>query len=202
MSEDIDQRFAPAELTALSRLLSKILRHEPELVAVKLDEQGWVRIDELLHGIRKAARAPGSGKRIRVLPEVTREMLFAVVAANDKRRFALSSDSLRIRAVQGHSIEVDLGHPTLEPPAVLFHGTAAASWRTISVDGLTRGTRHAVHLSADAGTAKRVGARHGRPVVLEVSAAQMHADGFQFSRSDNGVWLVAAVPPKYLKLRP
>jgi putative RNA 2'-phosphotransferase len=202
MSKDIEQRFAPAELTALSRLLSKILRHEPELVAVKLDEHGWVRIDELLHGIRKAARAPGSGKRIRVLPEVTREMLLAVVAANDKRRFALSPDCLWIRAVQGHSVDVDLGHPTLEPPAVLFHGTAAASWRTISVEGLTRGTRHAVHLSADAGTAKRVGARHGRPVVLEVLAAQMYADGFQFSRSDNGVWLVAAVPPKYLKLRP
>lgn len=197
---DIEQPFAPTELTALSRLLSKVLRHEPDLVSVKLDESGWAHIDELLEGIRKAARAPGAGKRIRVLPAVTREMLVAAVKANDKQRFSLSSDGLRVRAVQGHSIGVSLGHPTLEPPPVLYHGTAAASWRAISVEGLVRGTRHAVHLSADATTARRVGARHGRPVVLAVAAAQMHADGFQFSRSDNGVWLVSAVPPKYLKL--
>jgi putative RNA 2'-phosphotransferase len=129
-------------------------------------------------------------------------MLLAVVAANEKQRFALSADGERIRAVQGHSVDVNLGHPTLEPPSVLFHGTAVTSWPAISTEGLKRGTRHAVHLSVDVATAKRVGARHGRPAVLEVAAAQMHEDGFQFSRSDNGVWLVSEVPPWYLKLRP
>ncbi len=199
--DDITPSFAEADLTAVSRLLSKVLRHEPELIGVRLDASGWAHVDDVLQGIRKAGRSPAASKRVRTLPAVTREMLATVVATNTKQRFALSDDGQRIRAVQGHSVEVDLGHPTLEPPSVLFHGTAATSWRPIAAEGLNAGSRHAVHLSVDVATAMRVGARHGRPVILEVAAAQMHADGFQFSRSDNGVWLVSAVPSKYLKLR-
>ncbi|MCW5665469.1 MAG: RNA 2'-phosphotransferase [Piscinibacter sp.] len=199
--EDLGPQATAADLTALSRLLSRVLRHEPELVGVRLDASGWARVDDVLQGIRKAGRSPAASKRVRTLPAVTLEMLAAVVATNSKQRFALSDDGQWIRAVQGHSVEVNLGHPSLEPPPVLFHGTAAASWRAIAAEGLKAGTRHAVHLSVDVITAKRVGARHGRPVVLEVAAAQMHSDGFEFSLSDNGVWLVSVVPPKYLKLR-
>lgn len=200
--EDLDSQTTATELTALSRLLSRVLRHEPELVGVRLDSSGWARVDDLLTGIDRAARSPLASKRVRTLPTVTREMLAAVVSTNTKQRFALSADGERIRAVQGHSVRVDLGHPLLEPPSVLFHGTAASSWRAIAAEGLKPGSRHAVHLSVDVATAKRVGARHGRPIVLEVASGQMDKDGFEFSRSDNGVWLVAAVPPKYLKLRP
>ncbi|MEJ1933523.1 RNA 2'-phosphotransferase, partial [Nostoc sp. NIES-2111] len=96
---------------------------------------------------------------------------------------------------------VDLGYPSKEPPAVLFHGTAADRWASIQRDGLHAGSRHAVHLSADAETAFRVGARHGRPVVLEVAAAQMHDEGHKFARADNGTWLVDVVPAQYLRLK-
>jgi putative RNA 2'-phosphotransferase len=190
-----------AELTGLSKLLSRVLRHEPELVGVVLDAQGWTSIDTLLKCIAKARRSPGAPKRLRTLPLLTRDVLLAVVATNSKGRFAISSDGERIRAVQGHSVPVDLNHPVLEPPTVLFHGTAAGNWPTIAREGLRAGGRHAVHLSVEASIARTVGARHGRPVVLVVAAGRMHGDGFTFSRADNGVWLVNQVPPKYVSLK-
>ena len=188
-----------AELIAISKFLSKVLRHEPELVRVRIDAQGWVSIDELIDAIARAARAPNAAKRLRTLPPVNRASVEAVVASNDKQRFAVSPDGARIRAVQGHSIDVALGHPVSEPPELLFHGTAAANWDSIAAKGLHRGQRHAVHLSLNAATAMSVGARHGRPLVLEVAAAQMHRDGFVFTLAENAVWLVESVPSKYLK---
>lgn len=206
MGPDLEQRelahlWEQATLTTLSRVLSKILRHEPELVGVQLDTDGWVRIDELLAGIARTARRPGAPKRLRTLPKVTREKVLEVVRTNDKRRFSVSEDGERIRAAQGHSVEVDLGYAAIEPPHVLFHGTSADSWRSIQKEGLRAGSRHAVHLSADEDTALAVGARHGRPVVLEVAAKRMYGDGHSFACADNGTWLVETVPAQYLRLR-
>ncbi|MGF6876869.1 RNA 2'-phosphotransferase [Paraburkholderia sp. MM5477-R1] len=188
----------PTDHVAVSRLLSKILRHEPEIVGIRLDGQGWVSIDELIRAIERTARKASAPKRLRTLPAITRDVILAVVATNDKQRFSLSPDGLRIRAAQGHSIGVDLGYADMEPPAVLYHGTAWSNWESIAADGLTPQTRHAVHLSTDVDMATRVGARHGQPLVLVVDAAQMHVDGYAFSRSDNGVWLTPAVPAAYL----
>lgn len=186
------------EHVALSKLLSKILRHEPELVGVSLDSQGWVAVDELIHAIERAARKAGAPKRLRTLPTVTKELIMAVVTTNDKQRFSLSVDREWIRAAQGHSIKIELGYAVVEPPAMLYHGTAWSNWANIAREGLKAQSRHAVHLSADVDTASRVGARHGRPMVLVVDAARMHRDGFAFSRSDNGVWLTTQVPATYL----
>ncbi|WP_429249756.1 RNA 2'-phosphotransferase [Paraburkholderia sp. GAS333] len=36
------------EHVAVSRLLSKILRHKPEMIGICLDSQGWVSVDELI----------------------------------------------------------------------------------------------------------------------------------------------------------
>jgi putative RNA 2'-phosphotransferase len=122
-----------------------------------------------------------------------------VVAENDKQRFAFSEDGSRIRASQGHSIDVDLQLRAAEPPAVLYHGTASRFLKSILASGLRAGARHHVHLSADRETATRVGARHGFPAVLVVDAARMHADGIAFYQSDNGVWLTGDVKPSYLR---
>ena len=187
-----------ADRIAISRLLSKVLRHEPEMIGIQLDSQGWVSVDGLIRAIERTVRTAGASKRLRTLPTVTRDVILAVIATSDKKRFSLSPDGKRIRAAQGHSIDVDLGYAAKEPPAVLYHGTAWSNWTSIADEGLTPRTRHAVHLSTDADTATRVGARHGAPMVLVVDAAQMHADGYVFTCSDNGVWLTAAVPPTYL----
>jgi putative RNA 2'-phosphotransferase len=186
------------EVVAISRFLSTVLGHEPEMVGIRLDSQGWVRLQELIHGIRQAARSPGASKRLRTLPEVTLDRVHEVVAGNSKQRFALSPDGERIRAVQGHSVEINLAYAPAEPPPILFHGTASTNWPSIASHGLRRGGRHAVHLSADLATARAVGLRHGRLLVLEVAAQEMQRDGFQFTRADNGTWLVDSVPSKYL----
>ncbi len=169
----------------VSKYLSKHLRHQPERIGLALDEGGWVEIDTLI------AAAAAHGFR------VTRDELHHVVATNDKRRFAV--DGTRIRASQGHSIDVDLGLPPATPPPYLFHGTVARHLEAIRTEGLRPMNRHDVHLSPDRATATRVGARRGRPVVLSVDAAAMHRDGHVFHVSANGVWLTKTVPSRYLR---
>ncbi|MCB0062887.1 MAG: RNA 2'-phosphotransferase, partial [Caldilineaceae bacterium] len=174
------------QITRFSKLLSLILRHDPGRIGLTLDAGGWADVDELL---TKAAQA---GHKI------SREQLAAVVAQNNKQRFRFNEDGTRIRANQGHSIPVDLGLEAQTPPPVLYHGTATRFLDSIRAEGLNRRSRQHVHLSADIETARKVGQRHGKPVILTVDAAAMHGDGHTFYRSDNGVWLVDAVPTAYL----
>jgi putative RNA 2'-phosphotransferase len=133
---------------------------------------------------------------------LARELIGRVVAENDKQRFALSADGTRIRSNQGHSVEIDLALESQEPPETLYHGTAARNLRSIEREGLRRGQRHHVHLSADPATARIVGQRHGEPVVLRVAADAMGRAGHRFYRSENGVWLTEAVPASYLSQEP
>ncbi|MEU6404132.1 RNA 2'-phosphotransferase [Streptomyces sp. NPDC046985] len=169
----------------VSKYLSRHLRHQPERIGLTLDEGGWVGIDALI------AAAAAHGFRF------SRAELDRVVADNDKQRFAIEGD--RIRASQGHSVEVDLGLAPATPPPYLYHGTVARCLDAIRAEGLRPMNRHDVHLSPDRETATRVGARRGRPVVLAVDASAMHRDGHTFCVSANGVWLTKKVPPHYLR---
>ncbi|MGW1223819.1 RNA 2'-phosphotransferase [Streptomyces sp. NPDC001515] len=170
----------------VSKYLSKHLRHQPERIGITLDAHGWVAIDDLLKALARH-RVP-----------LTRAELDHVVATNDKRRFAIEGD--RIRASQGHTVDVDLGLPPAEPPAYLYHGTVARFLEPIREQGLRPMNRTHVHLSPDRETATRVGARRGRPVVLSVDAGAMHRQGHVFRVSANGVWLADAVPARFLRL--
>jgi putative RNA 2'-phosphotransferase len=170
-----------------SRFLSLILRHEPARVGVTLDRAGWVDVEVLLAAL---------GAHDQPMP---RDQLERVVRTSDKQRFALDGSGTRIRANQGHSVEVDLGLPATTPPDRLFHGTPLRNVHAIVRDGLRPGHRHAVHLSPDVMTARRVGARRGPSAVLVVDALAMHDAGHSFTVSANGVWLVPAVPPSYLR---
>ena len=174
-------------LVRVSKYLSRHLRHEPEALGLELAPGGWVGVEELLEACARKGF------------DVSREELEEVVARNDKRRFSFDEAGARIRANQGHSVEVDLQLEPRTPPAVLYHGTGGRSVEAILSEGLRRMSRHHVHLSADAETARRVGARHGRPSVFEVDAARMAADGHAFYVSANGVWLVESVPAEYLR---
>jgi putative RNA 2'-phosphotransferase len=171
----------------VSKYLSAHLRHRPERIGLTLDRGGWVPVDDLL----TAAARDGF--------PITRDELERVVANSDKQRYAFDQDGRRIRANQGHSVAVELDLPVAEPPDVLFHGTVERSLPAIRREGLSPMARHDVHLSADQETARRVGARRGTPVILTVDAAAMVADGHTFRLSANGVWLVSAVPPEYLR---
>ena len=164
----------------VSKFLSLVLRHRPETIGLTLDQSGWADIDALI-------RLAGP-----TMP-LTRELIYRAVLENDKQRFRVSPDGALIRASQGHSIEVDLRLEPRQPPEHLFHGTSVAVLDSIRAKGLLPGSRQHVHLSAERETARVVGARHGKPHVLLIQAAQMHAAGHEFWLSDNGVWLTQHV---------
>ncbi len=174
--------------TKTSKFLSLVLRHDPSKIGITLDSSGWVDVETLLLACADHKHP------------MTRAELDEIVATNSKKRFAFSEDGSKIRASQGHSVEVDLGLEPSVPPSVLFHGTAEKNMPSIMDTGLDKQSRQHVHLSAEDTTARTVGSRHGRPIVLRVNAAQMHADGVLFYLSANGVWLVDAVPPRYLSV--
>ena len=159
-----------------SKFLSYVLRHRPEEIGLELDSEGWSDIDALI------AAAARQNRRI------DRALIEEVVASNDKQRFAISSDGLRIRASQSHSTAaVQIAHQPITPPPLLYHGTASRFVAAILRQGLRPGARHHVHLSQEYRTAVAVGTRHGVPVVLCVDAAAMDAAGFTFFLADNGV---------------
>jgi putative RNA 2'-phosphotransferase len=174
------------ETTRLSKFLSLHLRHTPAALGLTLQEGGWVGVAELLAACA-AHRTP-----------ITLAELTEIVEDNDKKRFAFDDEGTRIRAQQGHSVEVDLQLAPAVPPAMLYHGTAPVALPAIRREGLQKMKRHHVHLSPDEETARRVGARRGPPIILTVDAAAMHAAGIVFYESGNGVWLVDTVPPQYL----
>ena len=174
----------------LSKFLSFVLRHKPDTIGLKLDNEGWAPIDTL---IAKSAAAGTS---------FNREDLRRVVETSDKKRFSVSEDRQHIRAAQGHSVTVELGLLPQEPPSLLYHGTTIRFLRSILLEGLKPQTRQQVHLSVDEATAYRVGQRHGKPVIFEVEALSMHAEGFMFFLADNGVWLTNQVPPRFLTPSP
>lgn len=129
---------------------------------------------------------------------ITNAELDEVVAHNDKKRFSFDATRKRIRANQGHSVDIDLRLPPTKPPSVLYHGTGSRSLELIMEHGLSKMSRHHVHLSTDIGTALKVGARHGRPVVIQVDAEAMVKAGYDFYVSANGVWLVDHAPKEFL----
>jgi putative RNA 2'-phosphotransferase len=170
----------------LSKTLSYWLRHRPAAGSLVLDEQGWADLDAVLAALERT----GAGE--------VREKLGSVVATNDKQRFELSADGSRIRARQGHSVPVRLDWPVRTPPELLYHGTVQRALPTILEEGLRPMRRHHVHLSPDIATARRVGARRGAPVILEIRASELHDTGTLFYLTANNVWLTKAVPPAYL----
>jgi putative RNA 2'-phosphotransferase len=170
----------------ISKYLSKYLRHAPHELGLTLQPGGWVPVDDLL------AAAEKNGFPI------TYDDLVECVETNDKQRFAFDMSGEMIRANQGHSIDVDLQLEEREPPEFLYHGTVGRFLPSIMEEGLIRGKRHHVHLSKDVETARKVGARRGKPVILRVDAGRMHRDRHKFLLSANGVWLTDAVPPGYV----
>lgn len=176
-----------SQRTHISKLLSLVLRHQPEAIGITLDAEGWVRIDELLDALHTHGTP------------LSRAELQEVVETNAKQRFRFDDAGECIRASQGHSISINLALAPREPPELLYHGTADRFLAGIRQHGLQKRSRQHVHLSPDADTAHAVGRRHGKPVILRIHAGQMHRDSYAFFLSDNGVWLTEHVPPEYIE---
>ncbi|WP_407404014.1 RNA 2'-phosphotransferase [Chryseobacterium sp.] len=174
------------EKKKVSKFLSLILRHQPETIHLNLDEHGWANVEEL--------RTKSSKKRI----YFTLKELEEVVETNDKKRFIFNKDKTKIRANQGHSIDIDLALKPQQPPEYLYHGTADVHVASILEKGIEKRSRQHVHLSQDKETATKVGRRHGKPIILTIRTGKMHEDGILFYLSENGVWLTDFVDPKYI----
>lgn len=174
-------------IKGISKFLSFVLRHSPETIGLKLDENGWANVDELI---------PQSNKHKVPLDF---DLLQVVVATNDKKRFLFNEDKTKIRASQGHSINVELNLNEVAPQGFLYHGTIATSIDSIKETGLQKMSRQHVHLSKDKETAIKVGGRRGKPVILTVDAERMQLEGFKFYLSENGVWLTDEVPARYIE---
>ncbi len=174
------------DLKHLSKFLSLVLRHKPEEIGITMDANGWVNVDELIEKCHSKGW------------QMTFETLDELVSTNDKQRFAFSDDYSFIRANQGHSVNVDLQLKPQDPLAFLYHGTVEKFVAAIRTHGLQKMQRQHVHLSKDVETAIKVGSRRGKPVILKVRAGDMHADGYSFFLSENGVWLCDQVPSKYI----
>ena len=170
----------------ISKFLSLILRHSPETIGLKLDENGWADVEELIAKCSKKGNILDS------------QLLDYVVKNNDKKRFAFNEDKTKIRASQGHSIEVELNLIETIPPEILYHGTATRFLESILQQGLQKKSRQHVHLSATVETATAVGSRHGKVAILIIDAERMQNEGFKFYLSENNVWLTELVPVQYI----
>lgn len=173
-------------LQSISRYISLILRHKPEVINITLNEHGWANVEELIQGIAK--NNPGFNK----------EILEEIVRTDNKQRYSFNDNKTLIRANQGHSIPVDVELEEKEPPCILYHGTGEKYVTSIDQNGLIPKSRLYVHLSKDVETAKAVGKRHGKEVVYSINSGQMYKDGYKFYLSKNEIWLTKKVPKKYL----
>jgi putative RNA 2'-phosphotransferase len=171
----------------ISKFLSFVLRHQPEHIGISLDKNGWADVADLILKMQSQRS------------DFDFEQLDLIVRNNNKQRFAFNEDKTRIRASQGHSIEVDLELTAQIPPKELYHGTGEKYTESILTIGLIKKDRNHVHLSPDKETALQVGKRHGKPILFVIDSDAMHQDGFAFFHSQNGVWLTDSVPIKYMK---
>lgn len=174
-------------LSRHSKFLSLVLRHKPDLIGIELDTAGWTEVSTLLE------RLNTRGNTIDYLK------LEEIVANNNKKRFEFNEDKTKIRASQGHSIDVDLGYEEKKPPSILYHGTAKRFINSILNKGILKGNRHHEHLSSTKETAKKVGQRHGKVAIIYINAEKMYEDGHKFFVSTNGVWLTETVPSEYIR---
>ncbi|MDR0230066.1 MAG: RNA 2'-phosphotransferase [Flavobacteriaceae bacterium] len=170
----------------IGKFISLILRHEPSKIGLVLDTNGWANVEELIQKCGKH----------RVV--FSRKELDEIVATNNKSRYSFDETGTKIRANQGHSIDVDLELQAIVPPEYLYHGTADRFLGAIKVEGIRKMSRQHVHLSQDKETAVTVGSRHGKVIVLTILTGQMHKDGVLFYQSANGVWLTDFVDKKYI----
>lgn len=178
------------KITKISKHMSYVLRHHPDSIGITLDNNGWVDINELIEKSKSKI-------------DFSFEELLEVVATSDKKRFTIYGE--KIRAAQGHSVDVDLQHPVVVPPFNLYHGTAERFLESIMKNGLNKMNRLHVHMYSEEklDKAKETGARHQKStesVILIIEAKQMHNEGFKFYKSENDVYLIDSVPPKYIKI--
>lgn len=175
-------------LTQLSKKVSLILRHEPLLYELELDEEGWVAVTDLLYSLEQYdSRWQG----------LTEQDLLVMIERSEKKRHELKEG--KIRALYGHSVPGKLLKKPAEPPEILYHGTAPKILSAIKLHGLLPMRRQYVHLSTDIAMAKEVGRRKANtPIILKIYAAAASKQNINFYNGNELVWLADQVPAKFI----
>lgn len=167
----------------IGKKISYLLRHNPE--DLSMDEFGYVHTKALLKKL-----------------QINQKVLDYIVETNDKKRFEYSADKFKIRASQGHSIDVDLMLNEVKPPLFLYHGTCYDSHLKIKKSGeINKMKRHHVHLTDNVDVAYSVGKRYSKeeePVIYKIDSDKMYKDGYKFYISANKVYLTENVPISYI----
>ncbi|MBQ3079201.1 MAG: RNA 2'-phosphotransferase [Clostridia bacterium] len=174
----------------LSVYIAYLLRHKPDEIGLEMDKHGWVNASELIEKINSHTGYT-----------VSRGILDEIVSSDKKGRYKYSADGEKIKACQGHSIEwVEPELETAAPPEFLYHGTTLEAYIKINESGaVSKMSRHAVHMQAEAGKAWQSARRwRQKPVVLKIDAGRMAKDGYLFGISDNEVWCTETVPIQYI----
>ena len=166
------------DLIRKGKQLSFLLRHDTEY---KFDEHGYREVSDLLQN-----------------HDFTKDILEEIVATNDKKRYEFNDAHTKIRARQGHSISINVDLQKETPPQILYHGTATRFLDAIMKEGIKKMSRNYVQLSENIETAKEVGARHGKPVILKINALDCNQDGNEFFLSNNNVWLTDFISTNYI----
>ena len=185
MSADQNELFASRfQRVKLSKLMAYILRHDPAKFGISLDRYGLAKLSDFLSAVRS------------VHPWIEKAHIEDIVGRSEKRRFEIVEE--KIRAIYGHSIEVEPLAEPIQPPQFLYHGTSLAALVEIRKDGLKPMQRQWVHLSISEEDALEVGRRKAQtPIILRIKASLAHQSGIEFRR-EGDVFLVKAIPPEFI----
>lgn len=176
---------ANQDFIAKSRHLSRLLRHDPSLKNLTIDNYGWCDVPLLVNN---------SG--------INLETLKLIVNTDDKGRYSFCKSFALVRANQGHSLpHVAIDNINAPQPNALYHGTSPTLAKAIIDSGAIKSMgRNEVHLSSDIETAKAVGERkcnkNESPAIFQITGSLPDLE-----LSENGVYLTKSdIPIEKIKL--
>ncbi len=169
----------------VSKYVSYLLRHNP--LDLEMDHEGFVELPRLLSKVRRR------------FPTVDRKLLVEIVECSERKRFEIVGD--RIRALYGHTVDVNVHLEEDKQLAQLYHGTTQEAAEQILKTGLQPMKRKWVHLSPTKEIAYEVGNRRtDSPVILMVDAAEARNHGLRFFKATDKVYVCEHVPAKYIQM--
>jgi putative RNA 2'-phosphotransferase len=170
----------------LGRFVSGALRHFPDDLGLEMDMQGWVDLDRFCRLTRKR------------YPWVGEERIVALVESDPKQRYAI--DDGYIRALYGHSVDVELDHPLCDRE-LLYYGVSQEEVEMLMDQGIMPIRQTYVHLSTSVQKASEAASVHTEnPVVLEIKARDAAEDGILFLSANEDIVLTEHVPADYLSV--
>ncbi|MFP4116865.1 MAG: RNA 2'-phosphotransferase [Candidatus Aenigmatarchaeota archaeon] len=167
----------------VSKQMSYWLRHEPE--GLEMDKNGFVEIEDLVDKLEER------------FPDIDREFVESIVEEG-KKRYEIKDD--KIRALYGHSLDIEIDLPEDEDVEELYHGTTSKAAYKILLNGLEARDRNMVHLSSAKDIAREVGERRtDDPVLLKIDCVKARENGIKFYKANDELYLSEEIPTDYIE---